>query len=114
MSPLHYEMLRSGRNGVNVIETSCQITREQRARRLFRRQHNGEHCTFKLYTAQIRCVEFGYLDNRRNVMVVLEDTVLRLRHEWDTFRTNQEKTHLFFCTACCQRLQVSCDNVTLQ
>ena len=68
-------MLQSGRNGVGVFETLCQITREQRARKRFRRQHNGEHCTLKLYTAQIRSVEFGYLDNRRNGVNILEDTV---------------------------------------
>ena len=28
-----------------------------------------------MYTAQIRSIEFGYLDNRRNGVDILEDTV---------------------------------------
>ena len=81
---------------------------------LFRRQHIGEHGPFKLYTSQNCSVEFGYLDNLRNGVVVLDDTLLRLWHEQDAFRPNQEKTHLFFCTARCRRVQVSRDSMTLQ
>ena len=81
MSPLRYEMLRSGRNGVGVFDTWCPTTREQRARKLFRRQHNGEWRALQLYIAQIRSVQFGHLDNWRNGVDVLEDTILRLRHE---------------------------------
>ena len=62
----------------------------------------------------LNLVTYGPIDNLRNGMVVLEYTLLRLRHEQDAFRTNQEKSHLFFCTACCWRVQVSCHSVTLQ
>ena len=107
------KLLRSGRNGVDVFDISCQISREQSARKLFRRQHIGEHCPFKLYTSQNCSVEFGYLDTLRNGVVVLDDTLLRLC-EQDEFRTNQDKTHLYFCTAHCRCVQVSCDSMTLQ
>ena len=63
-----------------VFDISCQITREQRARNSFRRQHIGEHCPFKLNTSQNCSVEFGYIDNPRNGEVVLDDTIVRLRH----------------------------------
>ena len=59
---------------------SCQITREQSARNSFRRQHIGEHCPFKLNTSQNCSVEFGYIDNPRNGEVVLDDTIVSLRH----------------------------------
>ena len=49
-------------------------------RKLFRCQHIGEHCHFKIYTSQNCSVEFGYLDNFRNGVVVLDDPLLRLRH----------------------------------
>ena len=47
-------------------------------RKLFRRQHIREHWPFKLYTSQHSSVEFGYLDNLRNGVVVSDDTLLRL------------------------------------
>ena len=34
-----------------------------------------------VYTAQIHSAEFGYLDIRRNGVVAVEDTLLKLRHE---------------------------------
>ena len=37
--------------------------------------------SFKRYTCQIHYVEFGYLDNRRNGVVVLYDILLMLRHD---------------------------------
>ena len=73
-------------------------SRAERAK-LFRLQHIGEHCPFKLNTSQHCSVEFGYLDNLPNGVVALDDTLLRLWDEQEAFRTNQEKTHLFFCTA---------------
>ena len=42
------KLQRSGRNGVDVFYISGQIYREQSVRKLFRRQHIGEHCPFKL------------------------------------------------------------------
>ena len=69
---------------------------------------------FKLNTSQNCSVEFGCTNNPRNGEVVLDDTLVRLRNEQDAFRINQEKTHLFFCTACCRREQVSCDWMTMQ
>ena len=49
MSALRNEMLRSGRNGVEVFDTLCQITGEQRGRKLF--------VDNTMETAQIRSVE---------------------------------------------------------
>ena len=63
-----------------TLAISCLITREQSARNSFRRQHIGEHCPFKLNTSQHYSVEFGYIDNPRNEEVVLDDTIVRLRH----------------------------------
>ena len=84
MSPLSYEMSRSGRNAAGVFDTLCQITREQRARSGFVVNTMERLALFNLYKAQIRVVEFRYLANRRNGVVVLEDTVLRLRHKYKT------------------------------
>ena len=67
-------------NGVDVFDISSQITREQIARNTFRHQNIGEHCPFKLNTSQNCSVEFGYIDNPRNGEVVLDDTIVRLRH----------------------------------
>ena len=114
VTKLYTPLRNCGRNGVDVFDTSCLETRKQSARKLFRRQHIGEHCRFNLYTSQNCSVEFGYLDNLRNGVVVLDDTLLRLRHEQDASRTNQQKTHLIVCTACCRRVQVSCNSVTVQ
>ena len=101
----------SGLNVVDVFDTSCQCnSRAERAKAIYQ----PPHCLFKLYTSQNCSVEFGYLDNLRNGGVVLDYTLLTLRHEHDAFRTNQEKPHLFFCTAYCRRAQVACDSLTLQ
>ena len=70
-------------NGVvatDVFDISCQITREQRAQNSLRRQRIGEHCPFILNISQNCSVEFGYIDNPRNEEVVLDYTVVRLRH----------------------------------
>ena len=58
-----------------VTEWSYQMTREQSAWKLFRREHTEEHCPFKLYTSQNCSVEFGYSDNLRSGIVVLDDTL---------------------------------------
>ena len=106
MYPLRYEIV------TELSQRSCCFcyiasdnSRVESAK-LFRCQHIGEHCPFKLHTPHNCSV--------RNGVFVLDDTVLRLRHEQDAFWTNQEKTHLFFCTACWWREQVSCDSMTLQ
>ena len=85
-TPLQF---RSGRNGVDVFDMSCQITREQSARKLLRRQHIGEHCLFELYKPHNCSVEFGYIAILRKGEVVLDGTLLRLRYEQGAFRTNQ-------------------------
>ena len=59
-----------------LIHRVMQITSEQSACR----QHIVEHYPFKLYNTSQNCsVEIGYLDNLRNGVVVLDDTLLRLR-----------------------------------
>ena len=59
-------MLRSGRNGVDVfLYIMSDNSRAVRAKTVSSTQWRA-CCTFRLYTAQIRSVEIGYIDNRRN------------------------------------------------